>query len=40
MNNYIDPFEEAGYNVTVKFKEATPNEAADRVVMRELREDS
>ena len=30
------PFEEAGYNVKVKFREAKPNEAAARVVMREL----
>ena len=37
MDNYIHPFEKAGYNVKVKFKEAVPNEAAARVVMRELR---
>ena len=37
MTKYIKPFEEAGYNVKVKFREAKPNEAAARVVMRELR---
>jgi hypothetical protein len=37
MDNYIHPFEKAGYNVKVKCKEAEPNEAAARVVMRELR---
>ena len=37
MSDYIKPFEEAGYNVKVKFREAEPNEAAARVVMRELR---
>ena len=37
MDNYIHPFEKAGYNVKVKFKDAEPNEAAARVVMRELR---
>ena len=36
MNTYIKPFEEAGYNVKVKFREAEPNAAAARVVMREL----
>ena len=36
MEKYIKPFEEAGYNVKVKFREAEPNEAAARVVMREL----
>ena len=36
MENYIRPFEEAGYSVKVKFREALPNEAAARVVMREL----
>ena len=36
MTNYIKPFEEAGYNVKVKFREAEPNAAAARVVMREL----
>ena len=37
MENYIRPFEAAGYNAKVKFKEAKPNEAAARVIMRELR---
>ena len=37
MTKYIKPFESAGYNVKVKFREAEPNEAAARVVMRELR---
>ena len=37
MDSYIHPFEEAGYNVKVKFREAEPNAAAARVVMRELR---
>ena len=37
MDNYIHPFEAAGYNVKVKFREAEPNAAAARVVMRELR---
>ena len=37
METYIRPFEAAGYNVKVKFKDAEPNEAAARVVMRELR---
>jgi hypothetical protein len=37
MTKYIKPFEAAGYNVKVKFREAEPNEAAARVVMRELR---
>ena len=37
MDSYIHPFEAAGYNVKVKFREAAPNEAAARVVMRELR---
>ena len=37
MDNYIHPFEEAGYNVKVAFREAEPNAAAARVVMRELR---
>ena len=36
MEKYIKPFEEAGYSVKVKFREAKPNEAAARVVMREL----
>ena len=34
--NYIDPFEKAGYEVTAKFCEASPDEAACRVVMRAL----
>lgn len=37
MENYIRPFEEAGYTVKAVFREAKPNEAAARVVMRELR---
>ena len=37
MDNYIHPFEEAGYTVKVVFREAEPNAAAARVVMRELR---
>ena len=37
LEKYIHPFEEAGYHVKVKFCEAKPNEAAARVVMRELR---
>ena len=37
METYIRPFEAAGYNVKAKFKDAEPNEAAARVVMRELR---
>ena len=36
LETYIRPFEAAGYNVKVKFREAKPNEAASRVVMREL----
>lgn len=36
METYIRPFEEAGYRVKVKFREAKMNEAAARVVMREL----
>ena len=36
MDNYIHPFEEAGYTVKVVFREAEPNAAA-RVVMRALR---
>ena len=36
LDNYIHPFEEAGYHVKVKFCPAEPNEAAARVVMREL----
>ena len=37
METYIRPFEAAGYNVKVKFREAKPYEAASRVIMRELR---
>lgn len=36
MNEYIRPYEEAGYNVKVKFCSAKENEAAARVVKREL----
>ncbi len=36
METYIKPFEAAGYHVKVKFREAKTNEAAARVVMREL----
>ena len=36
LDNYIRPFEEAGYFVKIKFREAKTNEAAARVVMREL----
>lgn len=36
MDNIIKPFEAAGYNIRVKFCPAKPNEAAARVVMREL----
>ena len=36
MQQYVLPFEAAGYNVKVKFREAKENEAAARVVMREL----
>lgn len=36
LENIIKPFEEAGYHVKVKFCLAEPNEAAARVVMREL----
>ena len=36
LNTYIRPFEAAGYHVKVKFREAKTNEAAARVVMREL----
>lgn len=36
MQEYIKPYEEAGYNVKVKFCSAKENEAAARVVMREL----
>ena len=37
MNLYIKPFEAAGYNVKAVFRPAKENEAAARVVMRELR---
>ena len=36
MEQYIRPFEAAGYEVKAKFCEAEPHEAAARVVMREL----
>ena len=36
IENYITPFEDAGYHVKAKFCPAKPNEAAARVVMREL----
>ena len=36
MENFIEPFEDAGYRVKAKFCPAEPNEAAARVVMREL----
>ena len=36
LNSWIRPFEKAGYNVKVVFRPAKPNEAAARVVMREL----
>lgn len=36
MEDYIRPFEEAGYNVKVEFCDAEENEAAARVVKREL----
>jgi len=36
LETYIRPFEAAGYHVKVKFREAKANEAAARVVMREL----
>ncbi len=36
MENYIKPFEAAGYNVKVKFCEAKLNESAARVIMRGL----
>ena len=36
MNLYIKPFEAAGYNVKAVFRPAKENEAAARVVMREL----
>ena len=36
METFIKPFEDAGYHVKAKFCPAKPNEAAARVVMREL----
>lgn len=36
MQQYVLPFEAAGYNVRAKFRPAEENEAACRVVMREL----
>ena len=36
LQEYVLPFEAAGYNVKVKCREAKENEAAARVVMREL----
>ena len=36
MQQYILPFEAAGYNVRARFRPAKENEAAARVVMREL----
>jgi len=36
METYIKPFEEAGYRVKAIFREAAPNEAAARVIMRDL----
>ena len=36
VQQYIEPFEAAGYNVKAKFVPAKENEAAARVVMREL----
>lgn len=36
MQQYVLPFEAAGYNVRVKFRPAKENEAAARVVKREL----
>ena len=36
MQQYVLPFEAAGYNVKAKFRPAKANEAAARVVMREL----
>ena len=36
MEDYIRPFEEAGYNVHAKFCPGQPNESASRVFMREL----
>lgn len=36
LDNWIRPFEKAGYNVKVVFRHAKENESAARVVMREL----
>ena len=36
LENYVYPFEKAGYRVKVKFCPAEPHEAAARVIMREL----
>ena len=36
LRDFVEPFEEAGYNVKAKFRPAKANEAAARVVMREL----
>ena len=36
LNKWIRPFEKAGYNVKITFQYAKENEAAARVVMREL----
>ncbi|MCR5510415.1 MAG: zeta toxin family protein [Lachnospiraceae bacterium] len=36
MNNYIKPFEAAGYNVTAKFVDCEPNVSVARNIMREL----
>jgi len=37
MEDYIKPFEAAGYNVKVKYRDAVPNEAMARVFARALR---
>ena len=36
FNNYIKPFEDAGYNVKAKLREAIPNESMSRVFARTL----
>ncbi|MBO4899611.1 MAG: zeta toxin family protein [Lachnospiraceae bacterium] len=36
MNDYIKPFEEAGYNVSAKFVDCEPNVSVARNLMREL----
>ena len=36
FENYIEPFEAAGYDVRAKFCDAEPNESLARVIMREL----